>query len=88
MLHGAPTGPEFQVQPILFRTLILERLRLPFLLTEAMCECGGQNDLLGRHRAAWFTVWQVEATCRAHGDHYGSDLPRSWSDGQAKRQVA
>ena len=52
VLHDAPTGPEFQVQPILFRTLILERLRLPLLLTEAMCECGGQNDLLGRHRAA------------------------------------
>ena len=23
-----------------------------FLLTEAMCECGGQNNLLGRHKAA------------------------------------
>ena len=38
VLHGAPTGQEFQVQPILFHTLILERLRLRLLLTEAMCE--------------------------------------------------
>ena len=35
-----------------FRTLSLERLRLPLLLTEARCECGGQNDIFGRHRAA------------------------------------
>ena len=45
------TGPEFQVQPMHFRTLVLERLRLPLLLTEARCECG-QNDIFGRHRAA------------------------------------
>ena len=31
---------------------VLERLRLPHFLTDATCECGGQNDLLGRHRAA------------------------------------
>ena len=49
VLHGAPTGLEFQVQPLFFRTLVLERLRLPLLLTDATCECGGQNDLLGRH---------------------------------------
>ena len=52
VFHGSPTGPEFQVQPMHFRTLVLERLRLPLLLTEARCECGGQNDIFGRHRAA------------------------------------
>ena len=30
----------------------MERLRLPLILTEARCECGGQNDIFGRHRAA------------------------------------
>ena len=39
VLHGAPTGPEFKVEPHLFRTLVLERLRLPL-------------DVWGRHRAA------------------------------------
>ena len=29
MLHGAPTGLEFKVTPEHFRTLVLERLRLP-----------------------------------------------------------
>ena len=43
VFHGSPTGPEFQVQPMHFRTLVLERLRLPLLLTEARCECGGQT---------------------------------------------
>ena len=33
-------------------TLVLERLRLPLLFIDATCECGGQNDLLGRQRAA------------------------------------
>ena len=46
------TGTEFQVQPMHFWTLVLERLRLPLLLTEARGECGGQNDIFGRHRAA------------------------------------
>ena len=52
VFHGSPTGPEFQVQPMHFWTLVLERLRLPLLLTEARCECGGQNHIFGRHRAA------------------------------------
>ena len=52
VFHGSPAGPEFQVQPLHFRTLVLERLRLPLLLTEARCECGGQNDIFGRHQTA------------------------------------
>ena len=51
VFHGSPTGPEFQVQPMHFRTLVLWNLRFPLLLTEARCECGGQNDIFGRHRA-------------------------------------
>ena len=52
VLHGAPTGPEFKVEPHLFRTLVLERLRLPLPVTEAFCEFGSPLDVWGRHRAA------------------------------------
>ena len=52
VLHGAPTGPEFKVEPNLFRTFVLERLRLPLPVTEAFCECGSPLDVWGRHRAA------------------------------------
>ena len=52
VLSGAPTGPEFRVCPELFRTLVLERLRLPLEVVESQCECGTVLDTLGRHRAA------------------------------------
>ena len=35
VLCGSPTSPEFTVKPHLFRTIILERLRLPLLITDA-----------------------------------------------------
>ena len=47
----APTKPEFELLPEQFRTLVLERLRLP-LNVEAKCECGIALDAFGRHRAA------------------------------------
>ena len=50
VLLGAPTGPEFRVEPQLFRTLVLERLRLPLDVTESKCECGCFLDTTGRHR--------------------------------------
>ena len=49
---GCPTQPEFRINPDLFRVLILERLRVPFPVTEARCECGAVFDCKGRHRAA------------------------------------
>ena len=49
---GCPTAPEFQIQPSWFRTVILERLRLPLLVAEAHCECGARLDRCGIHRAA------------------------------------
>ena len=52
VLHGCPTRPEFTVEPELFRTLILERLRLPLAVADAVCECGALVDTRGRHRAA------------------------------------
>ena len=72
----SPTGPEFQVQPMHFRTLVLERLRLPLLLTEARCECGGQNDIFGRHRAACPHSGRLK---RRRGD-VGPSVPRGWRD--------
>ena len=52
VFHGSPTHHEFEVQPGLFRTLILERLRLPLHVTDVQCECGSTLDRMGRHRAA------------------------------------
>ena len=51
-LLGAPTKPEFELLPEQFRTLVLERLRLPLNVVEARCECGIALDAFGRHRAA------------------------------------
>ena len=52
VLHGYPTSPEFTVEAALFRTLVLERLRLPLAVTEGRCECGDWVDSKGWHRAA------------------------------------
>ena len=52
-LACAPTAREYTVPPHLFRVLLLERLRLPFPVTEAVCEgCHGCLDIYGYHRAA------------------------------------
>ena len=51
VLCGAPIASEFKVEPQLFRALVLERLRLPLGVTDALCECGGRFDFVGRHRA-------------------------------------
>ena len=52
VLHGCPTSPEFTVAPDVFRTIVLERLRLPLPVTEARCDCGALTDSRGRHWAA------------------------------------
>ena len=52
VLHGAPTSPEYRLEPQLFRALVLERVRLPLDVTESRCECGDALDTFGRHRAA------------------------------------
>ena len=52
VLHGCPTSPEFTVAPDVFRTIVLERLRLPLLVTETRCDCGALTDSRGRHWAA------------------------------------
>ena len=40
-LHRSPTALEFQLHPEVFRSTLLERLRLPLHMAEATCECGG-----------------------------------------------
>ena len=45
VLCGALVASEFKVEPQLFRALVLERLRLPLDVTDALCECGGRLDL-------------------------------------------
>ena len=52
VLHGCPTSAEFVVEPELFRTLVLERSRLPLAVADVVCECGAPLDSRGRHRAA------------------------------------
>ena len=52
ILLGSPTHIEFRLIPEHFRTLVLERLRLPLSVVEARCESGLLLDTLGRHRAA------------------------------------
>ena len=52
MCFWGPTGPEFKLQPVVFRTLVLERLRQPLQISEVACVCGTRLDSRGRHRAA------------------------------------
>ena len=53
VLGGAPTAREFAVSADVFRTVVLERLRLPLAIAEKRCEgCGELLDAWGWHRAA------------------------------------
>ena len=49
-LSVCPSKQEYRIEAGLFRTLILERLRLPLQVTEKVC--GTMLDSTGRHRAA------------------------------------
>ena len=48
-LHGSPTSVEFKLDQHVFRTIVLERLRLPL---DLMCECGARLDVWGHLRRA------------------------------------
>ena len=50
MLCRAPTGCGFVLELAVFRTVVLERLRLPLQITDSHCECGGCLYQLGRNR--------------------------------------
>ena len=87
VLHGSPTGPEFQVQPLQFRTLVLERFRLPLILTETRCECGGQNDIFGRHRAACPQSGRLKRRA-VPTENFGPSVPRGRRDSHPQCQIA
>ena len=56
-----PTTPEYTIPPHLFRTLLLERLRLPLQITEDRCEgCHTPLDALGQHHAACMRSGRVK----------------------------
>ena len=76
VFHGSPTQVEFQLQPGIFRTLLLERLRLPLHITEARCECGARFDRVGRHRAAC-PIGSVEEQSDAHREDPGEGASRT-----------
>ena len=60
-LSGAPTAPEFEIEPFAFRVLLLERLRLPLPLAEATCEgCRRELDPRGSHRGACMSSGRVK----------------------------
>ena len=73
VLHGAPTSPEFKVAPGLFRTLLLERLRLPVQITDARCECGVALDTQARVRS----VWKVAVSSIGTRTHFGQSVQGS-----------
>ena len=64
-LGRCPTKPEFRIAPDLFRTLILERLRLPMLVCEARCEC--RSTVTGRHRTRALAPERTLAVWREAG---------------------
>ena len=67
VLCGCPTGREFKILPTLFRTIVSERLRLPFQLTESSCECGAALDKCGRHRGACPRSGRLKSRATAPG---------------------
>ena len=52
VLHGCPTSPEYTLTPDVFRTIVLERLRLPLHVSDGRCDCRALTDSRGRHLAA------------------------------------
>ena len=76
-LAHCPTAPEFTIPPHLFRTLLLERLRLPLQFTEATCEgCQAPLGHDGSPLGFMDTERQGEATCRTHRAHDSPCVPR------------
>ena len=71
VLVGCPTKPEFRIAPDLFRTLILERLRLPLIV----CEVSASVD-------CWLTVTDgteqhapTQACCALEPQHQNAHSP-------------
>ena len=80
-LSVCPSKPEFRIEAGLFRTLILERLRLPLQVTEKVCECGILLDSTGRHRAACNRSGRLKT--RAQAPHCFLELSWLWTSQSA-----
>ena len=69
-LAHCPTTPEFTMPPHLFRTLLLERLRLPLQFTKATCEgCQAPLDMFGHHRGSCARSGRVKRRVTITGVH-------------------
>ena len=53
-----------RIDPHLFRTLLLRRLRLPLPLSKRTCRCGRPLDSRGHHRAACARAGEARLRCR------------------------
>ena len=82
VFHGSPTQVEFQLQPGIYRTLLLERLRLPLHITDARCECGARCDQAGRRSS----ICPIGSD--AHREDPGEGVSRSRSSGTDQCEVA
>ena len=88
VLCGCPTSREFQIQPSLFRTIVLERLRLPLKITEAVCECGAGLERCGRHRAACSRSGRLRSRAVATETTLARVCREGRSNGETQREVA
>ena len=86
VLHGCPTSPEFTVAPDVFRTIVLEILRLPLPVTEAQCDCGALTDSRGRHWAACPHSGRLRKGSCTREDT-GQDLQGGWGNCSCERQT-
>ena len=88
VLHGSPSAAEFRVKPLLFRTLVLERLRLPLSITEARCVCGGCSGLSWTTQGRVPTFWPSSFTRTSNRTHTRACVPRGWRHREGERQIA
>ena len=86
VLHGCPTSPEFIVAPSVFRTIVLERVRLFLPVTETRCDCRALTDNkrtpLGRARTQ---DGLHEGSCTR--EDTGQDLQGGWGNCSCERQT-
>ena len=87
-LHGAPTTLEFTIEPHLFRTLVLERLRQPLDVTEARCECGIPSGRVREAQGRMPTFREVADEGRGTRTNLCPNMPRGWCDGSNERNFA
>ena len=87
LVCGAPTGPEFTLQPGVFRTLVLERLRLPLQITESHCEVRGASRPAGPPQGSLPQVREVAFTSGGAREDLSTDLSRGGGRGANQRDV-